>query len=120
MKIKGVQGGKHKGDPIEYTAEEKVQPALKDGLDKYNLFPDHVTFIKEVKIENVQTTQKGELLKKLWANNHYTARGTAVVGRINKKNATPVKDTNIKFDIAFNDSLDVNGLPDLDVVSLVI
>jgi hypothetical protein len=117
MKIKGVQGGKKKGDPIEYSPDEKVPLAIQDAINSNNSFPGYSVFIKTTKIDKNIVAPNGDKLKGLWGNNSYSARGNVVFGKINQK-GQPVNDAKLNFSIKFNDVLDSNGLPDLNVVSL--
>lgn len=127
MKIKGVvRTKKNYGDIIEYSAEEKVPLALKDAVTTYPDFEDkHLTYTRSINLSTVTSSQKGELLKKMWQNNIYYAKGTAVLHRRSlrqgREGSFPMlQPLSVSFEIEFEDKLDNIGQPDLKVNKLVL
>ena len=122
MKIKGVvRTRKNYGDIIEYSAEEKVYLALKDAVTTYPDFEGkHLTYTKSINLSTVTSSQKGELLKKMWQNNVYYAKGTAVLNRRSLRaqadgSFSMLEPLSVTFDIEFEDKLDSIGQPDLKI-----
>lgn len=118
MKIKGVYKDKSRyGEPVELSAEEKVGTALQEAVANDKGFVEkYLTYTRDLKIAELHYVPKGELLKKKWQNNIYTAHGTVTLHQrnIHTNAMTPPKATS--FRIKFEDGLDANGLPDLQIL----
>lgn len=122
MKIKGVhRTKKNYGEIIEFSAEEKAPLALKDAVAVYPDFDGkHMTYVRNVNLQNVSSSQKGEPLKGMWQNNLYYANGTAILHRRSLKTQSDgtfpmLQPLHVEFEIEFEDVLDNIGQPDLKV-----
>lgn len=120
MRFKGVvtKKGKERGDVIEYSPEEKVRVALAVAITKYPDFEAYLVNPAKVVIEQLQTSKKGDPLKKLWQNNFYEASGRIEVARRHKEKDKILRPVPYQFTIKVQDCLCNNGLPDLDTVSI--
>lgn len=115
MKIKGVTGGKMKGNPIEYQPNEKPPFAVKDAVSKASpsgelWYAEKITVSKQ----SHQTNGPRED-KKPFANNTYFADGEVVIRRLILKSDKLKPVEKKKFKIEFADCCDDFGMPDLVV-----
>jgi len=114
-----VRKGPKTGDIVEYSAEEKVPPALQRAASASEDFKnDYLVTVGDVKILNLNFAPKGELLKKMWQHNIYSAEGSAVFRLRHLRKDMMLKPTVRTFKIKFEDSLDHLGLPDLKIIEL--
>lgn len=122
MKIKGVKATDNRGDPIEYSPEEKVPLAVHDALGEHEISKDFLTYVnpKEVKVTNMSFNVKGEKLEGMYQNNTYRAEGTAVVNRRKKKTNQVHEPKTVNFKIEFEDCLDEISMPELKVTKFSI
>lgn len=111
MLIKGVTGGKEKGNPIEYSPEEKfplaVEKFLKDQAPEGKLF-----LFTKVQVDQKHFSPQGQS-ENGFANNVYQASGKVwyKVHDLKSDDLFPV--TESAFDIEFSDGVDELGVPDL-------
>jgi threonine dehydrogenase-like Zn-dependent dehydrogenase len=124
MKIKGVYRANTKknrrGDIIELSPQEKVPHAVGDGLRA--LAPKGTVYIvgrvqADAPLVYPKSTPLHQIVKKTFANNVYTAKGTV---SYQKHTLSPDKifpANTSKFMIEFEDVLDGIGQPDLKVKS---
>lgn len=116
MLIKGVTGGKEKGNPIEYSPEEKFPLAIQKFLGQQA--PEGQMFMfSKVELADKSFTAQG-LNDKGYANNAYLASGKVwyKVLDIAKDKLFPEK--SCEFSIHFVDSTDEFGVPDIKLVDL--
>jgi len=119
LKFKGViSQGKRKGDIIEYSPSEKAVVALNDGITRHPLFEGYLVFSKTVEVTKVHPSTKGNPLKDLWQNNSYEAEGRATIVRRNIAKDQLLQPKEFSFQIKFEDKLQENGLPTLEIVDL--
>jgi hypothetical protein len=114
--IKGVTGGKEKGNPIEYSPAEKFPLAVKKFLG--DQAPEGKMYMfSKVEFDDTSFTARG-ISEKGWANNAYTAKGKVwyKVLDIEKDKLFPEKEH--EFSLHFEDSADEFGLPDIKLVDL--
>lgn len=121
MKIKGVvKQGKNTGDPIEWSAEEKVPLALQDALEAAESAKEYRQWVRDVKIETLTSNTKGDLIKGKWQNNIYAARGEMTVHKRSITKDIILNPKKYSFYVEFEDYLDPNHQPDLKINSLVL
>lgn len=123
MKVKGVYNDKaRKGEPIEYTPEEKIPLAVMDAV-KTHAEAGYLQYVeggqKGVEFSDFHFV-KNDLPhknKRAWANNSYSAKGKVKVRRlkIEGDKLRPVVER--EFKIKFRDCCDSNGMPDLQIDS---
>jgi hypothetical protein len=120
MRFKGVvTTGKQRGDVIEYTPKEKLEACLRVALTKHPDFLDcFLVHVKAVSSNPPTVSGKGDLLKGLWQNNHYLGDGQVTVARRCLKRDQVLQPVKLNFTLAFEDTLQENGLPDFNIVSL--
>lgn len=108
-----------RGKINEMTPEGKAVEALKEALSLSGGFGIKGTlcYATDIKLDSVSTYQQGALLNKLFANNSYYAKGTAVIHTRDIATDTIGPKFKHSFRLKFNDKLDPQGLPDLDVTS---
>ena len=120
MKFKGVYAsGKRFGEIIEFSPAEKVAPALQDAIivDKKFKDKEHV-WIRDVVTSDVSEVKKGNPLDGQFANNIYTAKGTATIHRRSLAKDCLLQPRKYLFEIKFEDCLDPINQPDLNTISL--
>ena len=116
--IAGVsKNKKSRGDIIEMTPEDKVELAVKDAMAHHSKwFPNwgqKLAWCTKLKISDSRYSAKGNLLKKRYANNSYTARGSLMA---HLQEGHSIFEPRLReFEITFCDCLDDNGIPDLTV-----
>jgi hypothetical protein len=122
MKIKGVEGGRNRGEPIEYTPPEKVVLAVQDAVSHDAVghrayFPGLLAAVERPSFvtEKFNYSPKGDLLKGKWQNNTYSAEGMASILIVDLKSDTARPTRKIRYRIRFEDALDTLGQPDLTV-----
>lgn len=115
MKFKAVNVVKNKGDLVELDPVEKTRLAVTEGASP--LFEGCHVFAKNVVVSEVAESPNGDKLKKLWANNIYTAGGEATFHRRKLETDTVLEPVVKKFAIEFKDTLDSNGLPEIEIMS---
>lgn len=122
MEIKGIKGGSQKGEPIEYTPQEKVPIAIQkalalDGIGHQGNFDGQLVMVDKdsVKLDKFNYNPKGEPLKDKWQHNNYSAEGEVLVRLRNIESDFARKPRKIKFRTRFHDILDGWGQPDLTV-----
>lgn len=116
MRFKGVvlKKGQNRGDVVEYSPEEKIRVALGIALTKHPEFEGYLVTPSKVTLNgNVQTSKKGDPLKRLWQNNHYEASGRVEVSRRDMARDRLLRPVPYDFAIKVEDCLCHNGLPDL-------
>lgn len=115
MKIKKIITGKDKnaGDIVELTAEEKVAPTLQDAIIEHPFFKGitHV-WLRDVSVESVNFSPRGDLFNKKWQNNSYTSSGVCTIHRRDLATDSLRQPLRYRFDIVFHDKLDSLGQPD--------
>ena len=101
------------------TEEVKVSLAVKDALanpkDWGSEWKGNLAFAKNISMKTASHTVRGDLLKKLFDNNYYKARGTLELCIRDVKTNDLFKGCLKNFEIEFHDSLDREGIPDLQV-----
>jgi hypothetical protein len=112
LKAKGVRG-----NIVEYAPSEKIPIAVKYALAlhlKEKGFSPAV--VGNPVVDDFTSSKKGDLLKKKYQNNNYTARGsiTYFLREIATDKAFE-KQTSV-FDLKFEDELDQNGTPSMKIV----
>lgn len=118
--IAGVSRDKKtRGDIIELSPEKKGSLAIKDALANHDKWHDKwegkLAFGTKIDFSELTFSKKGSALKKLWANNVYSGRGSVKVHlRIMESNKL-LEAKVLPFKISFSDALDVNGIPDLSI-----
>lgn len=111
MIIKGVTGGKDRGNPVEYNTSEKFPIAVKVFLK--DLAPEgEVWMFSKVTFDNQSFTPVGTNPKG-WANNNYLASGKVWYKVLDVKTDRLYGETEKSFKIDFQDSTDQYGMPDL-------
>lgn len=119
MKIKGAVGktgkGKRRGDPIEYTPEEKVPLAVQDGVKALN-DSDHIFYAEDIVVDKHSHMARKASVTHKYANNAYMAEGKVTYRKLNSKKDKLYPAMTRKFKIQFEDCLDSIGVPDLKVV----
>lgn len=115
---KGTNPNKNKkGELVEMSPEEKCVLAVKQCLADHpkwtEIWKNHLAFGKNFEIKKLRHSIKGAPLKNIWANNDYTAEGTALVVLRHDKTNMLKEGKSYKFSITFSDALDNNGLPTL-------
>lgn len=120
MKFKGVvlKKGKTRGDVIEYSPEEKIRVALGVAITSHESFEGHLVHPAKIEVKNVESSSKGDPLKKMWQNNQYEASGRIEVNRRHKEKDRVLRPLSYDFTIKVEDCLCPNGLPDLKTGSL--
>lgn len=123
MKVKGVYNDKtRKGDPIEYTPQEKVPLAVMDAV-KDNSEKGYLQYVeggqKGVSFSDLHFVKNDIPLqnKKAWANNAYSAEGVVKVRRLKVQGDKLLPVVERKFKIKFRDCCDSYGMPDLKIDS---
>jgi hypothetical protein len=113
MKIKGVTGGKMKGNPIEYTPDEKPALAVRDSVPK--AAPEgELWWAESVDVQGLLHSPRG-IGNKGFADNAYVSDGTAMIRRLLVKTDEYLVAVKRTFHIEFEDCCDGNGMPDLKV-----
>lgn len=116
MKIKGVTGGKNRGNPIEFETNEKAPLVLQDAIP--TKAPEgELWYAENVAVSNLQVSSMGQTPKG-FANNVYVADGEVEVRRLKTKGDKLLPKQKRKFHVEFKDCLDATGMPDLEVVKL--
>lgn len=120
MRFKGVvtKKGKNRGDVIEYSPKEKVQVGLGLALASCEELQDYLVHPVRVDIQDLDSSVKGEPLKKMWQNNTYQAAGVVEVSRRHKEQDRILSPKKYFFSIKIEDCLCANGLPDLKTSEL--
>lgn len=121
MKVKGVYNDKQrKGDPVEYTPQEKVPLAVMDAVAK-NAAEGIVQYVeggeKGVSFADLHFV-KNEVPhpdKRSWQNNVYNAKGKVKVRRLKASTDKLFPVVEMEFKIKFRDCCDSNGMPDLKI-----
>jgi hypothetical protein len=116
MLIKGVTGGKDKGNPIEYSPAEKYPKAVEKFLNQHAEEGKMLLFQK-AEVKEGTFTKKG-LGNNGYSDNSYIAKGKVwyKVLDVASDKLYPAKQS--AFEIAFEDCCDGNGMPDLKLTSL--
>jgi hypothetical protein len=115
MLIKGVTGGKDKGNPVEFAPEEKFPLAVKNFLS--TKAPEGKLFIfTKVVIDKKTFTPRGQS-QKGFANNSYLASGKVWYKTLDVKTDKLYPEKEYKFDIEFEDCCDNYGMPDLKLTN---
>lgn len=117
MIVKGVTGGKDKGNAIEYQPVEKFPLAAKIFL--HTKAPQGKLYLfDKVKITSSTYQPMGPADHK-YANNTYTAEGKIwyKVNELKTDKLSPAKEHDFK--ISFKDKLS-NGIPDLELVEYLL
>ncbi len=120
MKIKGVYTDKkRKGDPIEFTPEEKVPLAVMDAIVQKG--DDSTLYYVEgqdkgVTVEKLHHTPIGEP-NRTWESKMYSAQGRVSYRKVDPKKDKLYRPQEAKFQIKFKDCCDEMGMPDLEVES---
>ena len=115
MRIKGIKTGKNKGDVIELTPEDKLKEAVKMACSEGKHFDGYLTWATNIKTKDLNVVSAGSPLKGKYANNLYTAAGSAAINfrNIAKDQVEPPK--TMDFEVKFKDVTDSWGMPDLEV-----
>lgn len=112
MKIKGIKTGTLRGEIIEYSPTEKIEPVVKE------LVPSLAPAGEVWWAENVNPIEldiiHGKPLTRGYAGNTYIATVSFHVRPM--RNDRLYRGIPKKMKITFKDILDKNGLPDLEVV----
>jgi hypothetical protein len=111
MIIAGIKPTPNGGEVIQCTPEQRVKAAVTAAAADY--WDNHVTYVSNVNVKELAANMAGDKLKRKYDNNRYVASGTAIVGRRELTTDTLLNPREVDFEIAFNDCLDENGLPDL-------
>ncbi len=113
MKVKGHDG---KGNPVEFTPNEKPEIVLKSHIPSERT-EGEAWWLEECKIESLDFQPNGAAIGKGFANNNYSCSGTVKIGRLRLNDDTKIESKNAKFSMRFEDCLDNNGMPDMKVSS---
>jgi len=114
MKIAGVYTDKkRRGEPIEYTPEEKVPVAVIVAAANHD--PDFAISVEDVKATSFRFSQKGDLFKKKFQNNNYYAEGTAVFTKRRRVGDVLLEPREKRFTLEFCDCVSENGLPEFKI-----
>ena len=118
MLVKGVTGGKEKGNPIEYTPSEKFPIAVQKFLGQQAPEGKMYMFSK-VEFSETNYTVQGTS-DKGYANNAYLASGKVwyKVLDIEKDKLFPEKEQ--EFNLHFVDTTDEFGLPEIKLVEFTL
>jgi len=117
MKFKAVSIGKNKGDLIELSPKEKASIAVNEGVSGLQNFEDHHVFVTKVVVSRLDQTTNGAPLRSRWANNLYSAEGKALYHRRHLGSDAVLEPKELGFNIQFKDTLDANGLPEIEILS---
>ncbi|NDC24982.1 MAG: hypothetical protein EB078_10550 [Proteobacteria bacterium] len=113
MKIKGVTGGKNRGNVVEYTPEEKPEVVVRDHIP--TVAPtDELWFATKVDVTSLQHSPKG-IGNKTYADNAYQAEGEVVIRVLKTTTDEYLTPRTKHFSVEFEDCLDGNGQPDMKV-----
>jgi hypothetical protein len=118
-RIKGTHKTKGKrGDIIQYEPSEKVPLAVKLAIaDHFRAKGFSPAVIDPIKIDEFTCNKKGDLLKKVFQNNTYSATGQITYFlREHTADVAHEKQTN-PFSIKFEDALDEHGTPLMKVTN---
>lgn len=120
MKIKGIHKDRNRaGEPMEFSAEEKVPLILQEAVSAYPEFQGkYVTYTRGPRVLDLHYSPKGNLFNGKWQNNVYRASGTVSIHHRNLQTNTMVPPKAFSFAIKFEDILDENGQPDLGLKEL--
>ena len=113
MIIKGVTGGKERGNPVEYSTEEKFPIAIKHFL-KTQAPEGEVWIFTKVEFKDKSFVPVGANAKG-WANNNYLASGKVWYKTLDVKTDRLYGEKALDFKIDFQDSTDGFGMPDLQL-----
>lgn len=123
MKVKGVYNDKaRKGEPVEYTPEEKVPLAVMDAV-KSSAEKGYLQYVEGgkdgVEFSDFHFVKNSVPLpnKRSWENNAYSAKGSVKVRRLKVEGDKLRPVVEKEFKIKFRDCCDENGMPDLKVDS---
>ena len=111
MIIAGIRPTQNGGEVIQCSPEQRVKAAVTAAAADY--WENHITYVSGVNVKELVTNMAGDKFKKKYDNNRYVASGTVTVGRRELTTDTLLNPREVDFEIAFNDRLDENGLPDL-------
>ena len=111
MLIKGVTGGKDKGNPIEFSPAEKFQKAVEKFLN--SAAEEGKMYLFEKAEVKESTFSKKGLGNNGYSDNAYLAKGKVWYKTLDVKSDKlyPVKQSS--FEIGFEDCCDEHGMPDL-------
>lgn len=115
MRIKGVEGGKSRGKPIELSPKEKAVEAVKDAVSK--LAPEGWTYYCEnVNVVDVNAQSMGPRKDgKTFANNTYSAKGDVKIRKHRAEGDRLYPAETKQFVVKFQDKLDNWGMPDIGI-----
>ena len=119
MKIKGVKGGANRGDPLEYTAEEKVPLAVQEAAIKHADFAGHSVPTTKCQIVQLEYKPRNEKLRdnRPYQNNSYHCDGVAVFHLRSQKTGRLFEGKRLAFEIDFEDTVDDIGMPDIKITN---
>lgn len=118
MKIKGVTGGKNKGNPIEFSPQEKPEVVLKAEVP-LKADEGQLWYVTKVSVADLHYSARGTKGAK-FADNSYSAEGSLEVSRVRMKDDKLLKPATKQFKIKFEDCLDGMGQPDMKVTELTL
>lgn len=115
MRIKGVQGGKSRGQPIELAPKEKAVEAVKEAVSK--LAPEGwVYYCDSVNVTEVNSQSMGPRKdNKSWANNTYSAKGDVKIRKHSSTKDRLYPAETKQFSVKFEDMTDGWGMPDIKI-----
>lgn len=125
MKVKGIVTQKydkkrnlHRGDVIEFSADEKAILAVKDAVKQSSVLGETQVWAEGIVLDgNLTTSAKGEKFHKKYTNASYKTKGTVVIRTLNVKTNKLKPAVTHKFSIEFCDCLDELNQPELKVDS---
>jgi len=115
LKKKGVRGS-----PVQFKPAEKIPIAVKSALGDYFRKQGFSPATTELKVESFTCNPKGELFKKIFANNSYSAKGSITYFLREHAGDRVYEKQTSTFSIAFEDALDRNGMPFTSVTRFVL
>lgn len=113
MRIKGVEGGRSRGKPIELTPKEKASEAVKEAVSK-SAPAGWVYYCDSINVKEVDTQSRGPRTDgKPYANNSYSAKGDVVIRKHSAEKDRLYPAETKQFVVKFEDTTDNWGMPDI-------
>jgi hypothetical protein len=120
-RIAGVKAGKDvRGDALEFEPPAKIKSTARFALSKHLLAQSQSPAITDLQITAQNVAAKGDLLKKRYQNNSYSAEGTVTYFVRDHVTDTVSQKQTSKFELKFEDALDRNGFPDVNITEFSI